>query len=230
MSAAPVGTAWPAGPRKSDRTRTAIVSSALDLFRQRGYEGTTMRAIADAAGVSPATTYYYFRSKVELVQGFYDRLAAEHSDAAEHVLVDGADFEQALHGVLLCWLRVAEPYHAFAGRFFAVAAQPDNPLSPFSSESQEARGAGIELYERLLTSTSPPVDPRLRSHLPELLWLYQLGVVLFWVHDGSPGLRRTTVLVDRTVPMVARLVRLSRLPLLRSLSCQAAELLRVLRS
>ena len=60
------------------------------------------------------------------------------------------------------------------------------------------------------------IDSSLRARLPELLWLYSLGVVLYWVHDTSPGCSRTYFLIDRTVPLVDRLIRMSRLPVLRS--------------
>jgi len=64
------------------RTRDAIVEAALELFRERGFEGTTMRAVAERAGVSVGNAYYYFSSKDELVQGFYDQLVAELGDPA----------------------------------------------------------------------------------------------------------------------------------------------------
>lgn len=35
------------------------------------------------------------------------------------------------------------------------------------------------------------VPKALRRELPELLWLMQMGLVLFWVHDSSPDQRRT---------------------------------------
>ena len=60
------------------------------------------------------------------------------------------------------------------------------------------------------------IDSSLRARLPELLWLYSLGAVLYWVHDTSPGCSRTYLLIDRTVPLVDRLIRMSRLPVLRS--------------
>lgn len=241
MSTAPAHPAWPevAPPaeRKSDRTRAAIVSAALELFRDHGYEGTTMRAIAGVAGVSPSSAYYYFRSKEELVQGFFDRLCVEHADAAEALLSPGGDFEGGLRGVLRCWLDIAEPYHPFAGRFFGIAAQPSSLLGASSDQARSdqapsgaARDAEVALYARLVETTATGVDPRLRPELPELLWLYHLGVVLFWAHDRSPGLRRTALLVDRTVPMVARLIRLSRLRVFRPVSTQAADLMRLLRN
>jgi Tetracyclin repressor-like, C-terminal domain len=44
------------------------------------------------------------------------------------------------------------------------------------------------------------------------LWLMQMGIVLFWVHDDSEDLRRTKALIDRSVPLVDRLLRLTRIP------------------
>ncbi|WP_020386465.1 hypothetical protein [Kribbella catacumbae] len=40
----------------------------------------------------------------------------------------------------------------------------------------------------------------------------QMGIVLFWVHDDSEGLRRTHLLITSTVPLVDRLLRLTRIP------------------
>lgn len=214
---------------KSERTRAQIVDAALRLFRERGYEGTTMRAVADAAGVSVGNAYYYFRSKDELVQGFYDQLAADHRAACAPLLAGTTDLGARIEGALGAWLSVSERYHGFAGRFFAVAAQPGNPLSPFSPASHAARDAEIALYDEVLAGSSTKVAAQLRPRLPELLWLYQLGIVLFWVHDSSPGLQRTHELVQRSAPLVARLIRLSRLPTLGPLVRQAADLAASLR-
>ena len=40
----------------------------MRLFRENGYEATTMRAIAKEAGVATGNAYYYFGSKEELIQ------------------------------------------------------------------------------------------------------------------------------------------------------------------
>lgn len=215
---------------KSERTRALIVDAALGLFRERGYERTTIRAIAQAAGVSVGNAYYYFSSKEELVQGFYDQLAAAHVAAVAEPLAAGTDLAERLRATLLAWLAVAEPYHALGGRFFAVAAQPGSRLSPFSPDSHTAREVSLELYREVISGSSIRVADELAADLPELLWLYHLGIVLFWVYDDSPELRRTRTLIDRTVPMVVRLCRLSRLPPFRPLARQIPHLLAELRS
>ncbi|HEX2300823.1 MAG TPA: helix-turn-helix domain-containing protein [Pseudonocardiaceae bacterium] len=117
-----------------------MVEAALRLFRERGYVRTTMRAVAQAAGVSVGNAYYYFRSKEELVQGFYDQLAADHVAAAAEALTTGRTLGERLRGTLLAWLDVAELYHALAGRFFAAAAQPGNPRRDGTATGTAAEG------------------------------------------------------------------------------------------
>ena len=89
--------------------------------------------------------------------------------------------------MLTTWVDVAEPFHGFAGKFFKVAAEPTSPLSPFSSESKGAREASIDLFRRVVDGSDLKVPAPIRAELPELLWLLQMGVVLFWVHDSSDG-------------------------------------------
>ena len=215
---------------KAEQTRRAIVDSATRLFRDRGYGRTTMRAIASEAGVSLGNAYYYFGSKEHLIQAFYDQMQEQHAAAAAAVLAGEKAFAPRLEGVLLAWLDVAEPSHEFAGQFFKNAADPASPLSPFSPESAPAREASIALFARLVEDSDAKPVTALRAELPELLWLLQMGVVLFWVYDDSPHQRRSRELVSRVVPIVDRLVRLSRLPVVRGLVDDVIGLLRTLRS
>src|SRR4030095_11242796 len=47
---------------KGERTRSHILATALRLFREHGYEETSMRRIAEVAGVSTGNAYHYFES------------------------------------------------------------------------------------------------------------------------------------------------------------------------
>src|SRR3954469_23490284 len=79
-------------PTKSEQTRELIVETALRLFRERGFEATTMRAIAAEAGVSVGNAYYYFSSKEQLVQAYYDRAQAAHEAACQEVFASERSF------------------------------------------------------------------------------------------------------------------------------------------
>ena len=127
----------------------------------------------------------------------------------------GRGFAQRLEGVLLAWLDVAEPHHEFAGQFFKNAADPASPLSPFSAGVRSGAGGEHRALRTLVEGSDVKVAPALRRELPELLWLLQMGVVLFWVYDASAGQKRSRMLVQPVVPIVDRLVRLSRLPVVR---------------
>ncbi|MFI5559918.1 TetR family transcriptional regulator [Amycolatopsis japonica] len=211
---------------KSEETRSLIVATALRLFAENGYDRTTMRAIAAEAGVSVGNAYYYFASKDQLIQGFYDEIAKAHLTDARQAIEGERDFSTRLKTVLLTWLDVAEPYHRFGTQFFVNAADPDSPLSPFSEESSPARDASVGLMRDVIADSDVKLDPDLRDDLPDLLWLYQMGVVLFWVHDRSTGQKRSRILVERTVPLIARLVGLSRLRVLRPVSREIVSLIR----
>lgn len=202
------------------------MATALRLFAENGYDRTTMRAIAAEAGVSVGNAYYYFASKDQLIQGFYDEIAKQHLAASREALDGERDFSARLKTVLLLWLDVAEPYHRFGTQFFVNAADPDSPLSPFSDESTPARDASIGLMRDVIADSDAKLDPDLRDDLPDLLWLYQMGVVLFWIHDRSRGQKRSRMLVERTVPLIARLVGLSRLRVLRPVSREIVSLIR----
>jgi AcrR family transcriptional regulator len=217
----PSGATAPAAPKskgadKAARTRAAILETALRLFRERGYEETTMRAIAAAAGVSVGNAYYYFASKEHLIQAFYDQAYVQHEEAARPILAREKDLTLRMVAVMEAWLDLMDPYREFAGAFFKNAAEPTSPLSPFSAESAPARNASIGLWRDVVEGSDTKVAKALRKELPELLWLYFMGIVLFWVHDPSGDAARTRLLARRTAPLVVRGIGLARLPVLRA--------------
>ena len=188
--------------RKGEQTRERILDAALELFRERGYEETTMRAIADSAGLAVGNAYYYFRAKEHLVQAFYERTHEEHLEASREVLDRERDFGARLLGVMRKKIDTAMPYHRLSGVLFRTAADPGNPLNPFSDESQPLRERSTALFAEVLAGSDMKVgNRRLKAELPNLLWMFHMGILLFWIHDGSPGCVRTYRLLDRSVTL-----------------------------
>lgn len=216
---------------KGEQTRALILETAMQLFLERGYEETTMRAIAERAGVALGSAYYYFRSKEQLIQAFYSRTHQEHVAQAEHVLRTERTLRGRLLGVMQAKLRTIEPYHRFSGVLFRTAADPESPLHPFSPESLPARLEATELFAEVVRGAEDRRLPKdLEAELPDLLWMYLMGIILFWIHDRSPGRVRTWTLMERTVDLVSRLIAVSAFPLMGPIRKSVLRLLADLRA
>jgi AcrR family transcriptional regulator len=214
---------------KGEQTREVILSSALDLLQDHGYEKTTMRAIARRAGVSLGNAYHYFGSKEHLIQAFYHRLHEEHLAVTQTVLENETSFRARLMSVMKLKISTLEPYHEFAGVLFKTAADPHSPLNPFAHDSAPVRRDSIKLFEELVVDTRARIPPDLRAELPYLLWLYHMGVILFWIHDSSPKRARTHRLIDQTVDLLDKLISLASNPLMRPVRKRALKMVSELR-
>ena len=69
----------------SEETRRHILDTSLALFREKGFEATTMRDIAGGSGLSLGSAYYYFKSKEAIVAAYYDFVQQEHLTTATAV-------------------------------------------------------------------------------------------------------------------------------------------------
>ena len=68
-----------------------------------------------------------------------------------------------------------------------------------------------------------PAD--LKARLPRILWMYQMGLLLFWMYDRSAEQARTRQLVDKSLAIVVSLIRFSGFPLMRPVRKRVVDLL-----
>ena len=217
-------TTKPAPGKKSEETRARILASALAIFRERGFEKATMREIAAAAEVATGAAYYYFDSKVALVSAFYEQAQAEMAPLLEHRLAHAKTLEDRLRGIMSLKFEYFAPNRKLLGALSAHA-DPQKPLSPFSRETEPVRAADLKFFERAVADSKVKLPRDIQPYLPRLLWLYQMGLLLFWVYDPSPGQRRTEALFGGTLKMLLLTLRLAGLPLFRPIHRLAADLL-----
>lgn len=219
----------PPPPSKGERTKERIVATALELFREHGYEATTMRMVAEAAGVSLGNAYYYFATKDLLLAAFYREVHEAHVAAALPALRQPRSLRDRLLAVMRTKLDVIEPYHRFSALMFRSAADPASHLNPFHADNADIANAGAELFAAALAGSSTKVPNDLADELPALLWTYSMGIVLYWIHDRSPARANTHRLVERTVDLVTTAIKLAANPLLRPFRRQVLTLVRELR-
>lgn len=201
--------------RRGETSRAAILSAALDLFQERGYEATTMREIAVRAGASLGSSYHYFPSKEHLVLEFYRHTHELHAAAIAPLLSRERDLAARLRGTMRAVVVTCEPFHAVAGSIFSTVANPASPLNPFGAAAKPLRDEVVQLYSEVVSGSDARIAPDVAEYLPLVLWLYQMGILYFWIFDRSPGRLRTLEVIDETTDLIVRLIGLANLPVLR---------------
>src|SRR5579862_1723911 len=92
--------------KRSEKLRR-IARTGLQLFIEQGYESTTLDQVAEAAGISRRTFFYYFRSKEEILLGWEGHGFA---DALRPALLEERPDQEPLDAVRRCILRLVSRY------------------------------------------------------------------------------------------------------------------------
>lgn len=71
--------------------RDHIFEKALQLFKEKGYHGTSMRDLAQAVGIEPASLYAHLKSKEEILKSTCFEMAFAFSEAQEKVNLYNSD-------------------------------------------------------------------------------------------------------------------------------------------
>jgi AcrR family transcriptional regulator len=215
---------------KAGETGKRILDSALELFREKGFDATTMRDIAQKAEVATGAAYYYYPSKDAIVTDFYERSNEEMQPLIEAALASAKGLEDRLRELVAVKLAYFAPNRGVLRSLLRNGADPRHPLSPFSPETATIRDIDLAWFRRILTDCGMRIPRDLEPQLPGVLWFFQMGVIFFWVIDDSPKQSRTTRLLELAPKSVAFLIRVSALPLMRPLRKTALQLIEIVKT
>ncbi|GGT88698.1 TetR/AcrR family transcriptional regulator [Streptomyces violascens] len=154
----------PAGERRRDAgaTRRRLLDAARDLFAERGYEGATVREIAERAGANQALLFRYFGSK----QGLLTEVVAQGGLEQLRATPPEELFETALRSMLTS----------------SASGTADRSLEVYLrsiGRGDEATGTLRELgerYQSALAALSGAKDGALRADLA-MAWLLGIGLM-----------------------------------------------------
>lgn len=197
---------------KATRTRARISQAAIESFIERGYSDTTMRLIADKAGVSVGNAYYYFPSKNHLVQELYVRVQHEHAALALPRLNDTTGLVDRLRVVFETGIAAVTPYRHVAPGFLTAMIPPDSPLNPLAEDSTPSREMTITLFREAVDGAQHRLPADIATLLPQALFVSYLALLLRWTYDASAAQRPTSLMLDAGLRVLTLTLPFARVP------------------
>src|ERR1051326_5168978 len=187
--------------RNKERNKERILAAALQLFREKGLEGTTTKEVSRKAGIAEGTLFNYFKTKEDLALYFFQKetenlIAWFRADSR----LQQAPLPEKLFAIIHRQLEYLEPYEDFIGAVFCRSLQPTSSLSPLSFESQEMRLKYLRFIREILAEAEEKGEiPRLGDLGAYAIGLFYLGIVAHWLQDTSRGKQKTLALLDRAL-------------------------------
>ncbi len=180
--------------------------TAAEQFALAGFDATTMREIADAAGLALGSAYYYFPTKESIVLAYYEETQREHSRRARAAYEKTNDPRARLAAAFHTKLDVLAKDRKLLSALFRTIADPSAQASIFGKQTKTLREESIAIFTEAVAESAAVLDPDTQRVLSLALFSLHMGVMLFFIHDTSKGQQKTRVLVDRSLDMVVNLL------------------------
>src|ERR1044071_7202782 len=130
--------------------RNRIVKAALNLFQNKGFDGTTTRAIARKAGIAEGTVFNYFKTKEDIALYFFEQEVDQAmADVRGNPRLSKAPLEEKLFALVQSQLEFLAPYEKFIGTALLHALNPASQLGPFGHKAQELRHRYLGFVQEL---------------------------------------------------------------------------------
>ncbi|WP_168929773.1 helix-turn-helix domain-containing protein [Nocardioides sp. GY 10127] len=189
------GRAGRRGPyAKSARRREQILDTAIEVFAERGVDGTSLRAIGDAVGTTHAALRHYFPSRdallVEVLRRREGRMLEELEDSGPFgSLQEATKLNATTPGIV-----------ALHTSMLAAAVQDSDGVAAeyFTERYRAARAALAERLREGLTDGAARSEQELLD-LAAVLLAVSDGLQVQWLMDPDVDLVRTFDLLARLV-------------------------------
>jgi AcrR family transcriptional regulator len=185
-------------------TRDRIIEAATKLFTTDGWENTTTRRIAAAAGIAVGTLFNYFESKEAIVAALMSEALAAAEQELRKRQSDEQSLEEELFSLIWTELRSLRDFRKFLP---AAAETIFSPMRRFTPDSpgESIRVNHLEAVEQIIASHGipAPVPPMTM----QLYWTLYLGVFAHWTADDSPKQEDTLALLHQSLNLFGASLR-----------------------
>jgi AcrR family transcriptional regulator len=208
---------------KGEDTRGRVFETALRLFREKGFDATTMRDVAAGAGLSLGAAYHYFPSKDAIVAAYYESVQAEHAIRLREALPTLKSAGERLGFALHAKLDILKHDRPLMGALLRYSGDAKHPLSFLGEGTRAIQFGSIALFADAVEWEQLPKD--MREVIPLMAWAMHMGLLLYFLYDESPNQTRTARLTDGAADLFAKWLTLVKLPVLRPLRRRVIALL-----
>jgi AcrR family transcriptional regulator len=203
--------------------RQRLYDIAIRLMAKQGYESTTLRDIAQEAGVSVSLLYKYFPSKQAIIIALYEELSADYARRA--AAMPRGRWRERFQFALTTSLAVLEPHRvALRALTPVLVSDPEEGVFADSAAFSRLRVQGV-FEDAVAGATDAPAASFARA-IGRLLYLVHLSVLLWWLLDKSRGQRATATLVTLIGQILPSASLALRLPAMRRFVTSLDELIR----
>jgi AcrR family transcriptional regulator len=209
---------------KGEQTRRHIFETALELFREVGFDAATMQQVATRANVVKSAAYYYFPSKEAIILAYYEAVQSEQERMCGELFARDRDLKTRLAAAMHSKFDLASKDRKLLGVVFRYTGEPDHPLSCLGKATAPMRRRATEVFRQAISQERLPKD--LEQLLPLALWSLQMGLLIMFLYDDSPGQQRTRSLADGALQLTLKLLSLAKLAVLRPIRSKVLALLR----
>lgn len=167
-------------PRREDNRGRDVLAAAIELFAGRGFDATSIRDIATAAQVQPASVYYHYPSKEALLIAIVDQAAAQVAEQLR-AAATATDPWQRLEQACVAHLTALLPAD---GALRVLATEiPSRRTGAVQQALVRTRDAYEDMFRDLVAAL--PVRPGVDRSYLRLTLLGAINWTLIWYRPGG---------------------------------------------
>ena len=211
-------------PTKASRPGNRYLKALSISFGSRVSRQPRCKALPPAPQLAKSAAYYYFPSKEALIQAYYEKVQAEQEGLCAERFATTKDLKARLTTALHSKFDLTKSDRNLLGVVFRYTGEPLHPLSCLGPGTAEVRRRSTLVFRNAIAEERLPKD--LRELLPVALWALQMGLLVMFLYDTSPGQQRTRRMADGTLDLTLKLLGLAKLPILKPIRTKVLVLLR----
>lgn len=166
----------------SAEKKTHIYKTAIRLFREYGYEATTMADICEASGMSKGSIYHFFAKKIDLLYHFFAEL---NQDTLENLEINDVTMAQPGNAVLNCCVEMAQAYEQIG---YDMAVQLQNVFGEYASQEQHRQTSFVHKMSAFVQAAQERGTMSRKCSSWEIahqIHIASMGLFRKWIIDGG---------------------------------------------